>query len=192
MISNEPVQKKIEAAALEEETETVPHPQHQSTNSDISVQIPLEAASLEATLEMDATSQSQGDNIIDHADDIPVVTPTIVVTPISHCPAITNNTFSIQLENESDEIARNDLEENQEHILSPVKEKTLDVSSIVAPDGAPVDPVLQKDLDFMQTWLAKALVNEVPFKEVVSKSLKKKEFAKGFIQNPLSGSSASV
>jgi len=62
----------------------------------------------------------------------------------------------------------------------------------VAPDGAPVDLVLQKDLDLMQTWLAKAVVNEVPFKEVVSKSQKKKEFAKGFIQNLLSGSSSSV
>ena len=115
-----------------------------------------------------------------------------MVTPISHSLAITNNTFSKQLENVSDEIARNDLEENQEHILSLVKENTLDVSSIVAPDGTPVDPVLQKDLDFMQTWLAKAAVNEVPFKEVVPKSQKKKEFAKGFIQNPLSGSSSSI
>lgn len=58
---------------------------------------------------------------------------------------------------------------------------------------APVDPVQQKDLDFMQTWLAKAVVNEVPFKEVVSKSQKKKKkFAKDFTQNPLSGSSSTV
>jgi len=111
--------------------EIVPHPQHQSTNSHIPTQIPLETASLEATLEMDAVSQSQGADIIDHTDDIPVITPTIMVTPISHSPAITNNTFGKQLENVSDEIARNDLEENQKHILSPVKEKTLDVSSII-------------------------------------------------------------
>jgi len=133
---------------------------------------------LEATFEMDASSQSQRDDIIDHTDDIPVVTPTIMVTPISYSLAITDNTFSIQLENVSDEIARNGLEENQEHILSPVKEKTLDVSSIVAPDGAPVDLVLQKDLDFMQTWSPKAVVNEVPFKEVVSKSQKTKNLQK--------------
>ena len=44
----------------------------------------------------------------------------------------------------------------------------------MALDGGPVDPVLQKDLDFMQTWLAKAAVNEVPFNEVVSKSQEKK------------------
>jgi len=125
---------------------------------------------LEATLEMDAASQSQGDDIIDHTDDIPVVTPSIMVTPVSHSLAITNNTFSIQLEDVSNEIVRNDLEEEQEHILSQVKEKTLEVNSIVAPDGAPMDLVLHKDLDFMQTWLAKAFMNEVPFKEVVSKS----------------------
>jgi len=143
-----PIQKTIEAAPLEEETKTVPHLQHQSTNSDIAVQIPLEVASnLEASLEMDVVSQSQGDDIIDHIDDILVVTPTIMVTPISHSHVVIDNTFSIQLENVSDEIARNDLEENQEHILSPVKEKTLDVSSIVVPDGAHVDPLLQKDLD---------------------------------------------
>jgi len=124
---------------------------------------------------MDAASQSQGADIIDHTDDIPVITPTIMVTPISHSPAFTNNTFSKQLENVYDEIARNDLKENQEHILSRVKEKTLDVSSIMAPDGAPIDSVLQKDLDFMQTWLAKAVVNEVPFKEVVAKSQEKKK-----------------
>ena len=51
-------------------------------------------------------------------NDIPVVTPAIMVTPISHSPAITNNTFRIQLENVFDKIARDDLEENQEHILS--------------------------------------------------------------------------
>jgi len=193
MNSDVPFQKTIEAAPLEEETKNVPHPQHQSTNSDIPVQIPLEAASLEATLEMDVASQSQGDDNIYHTDDISAVTPTIMVTPISHSPAITNNTFSIQLENVSDEITRNDLEENQEQILSPIKEKTLDFGNIEAPNGALVDPVLQKDLDFMQTWLAKAAVNEVPFKEVVSKSQnKKKRILKGFIQNPLSRSSSSA
>lgn len=143
-------------------------------NSDIPVQKTLEAVSLEATLELSATSLSHGDEIINHTYDIPVETQTAMVTPISHSPTINGNTFSIQLENVSDEIVRNDLQENQEHILSPIKEKSLDISSIVAPDGAPVDPVLQKDLDFMQTWLAKAAVNEVPFKEVVSKSQKKK------------------
>jgi hypothetical protein len=43
-----------------------------------------------------------GDEIIDHTDDIPVETRTTMVTLISHSPAINNNTFSIQLENVSD------------------------------------------------------------------------------------------
>jgi len=36
--------------------EIVPHPQHQSTNSHIQTQIPLETASLETTLARDAAS----------------------------------------------------------------------------------------------------------------------------------------
>jgi hypothetical protein len=98
-------------------------------------------------------------------DDIPVETQTTMVTPISHSPAINNNTFSIQLENVSDEIVRNDLEENLEHILSLIKEKTLDVSSIVAPDGASVDPVLQKDLDGY--YYLEALGHAIPVYYVV-------------------------
>ena len=76
----------------------------------------------------------------------------------------------MQLENVSDEIVTNYLEGNHESVLSPIKEKALDVSSIVAPDDVQVDPVLQEDLDFMQTWLAKVAVNDKPFIKVVSKS----------------------
>ncbi|KEH41033.1 DUF4283 domain protein [Medicago truncatula] len=112
-------------APLEEETEIVPHPQHQSMNSDIPVRKTLEAASLEATLELGAASLSHGDEIINHTDDIPVEIQTTIVTPISHSPAINDNTFSIQLENVSDDIVRNDLKENEEHILSPIKEKNI-------------------------------------------------------------------
>jgi len=51
----------------------------------------------------------------------------------------------------------------------------LDVSSIRADPNAPLDPTLQKDLDFMKIWLDKAVVNEdVPFSPVLSKSQKKK------------------
>jgi len=60
-----------------------------------------------------------------------------VVTDTSHTPVIINNTFSMQLENVSDEIVRYDVAENDEHILSPVREKALNVNSIVAPEGAP-------------------------------------------------------
>jgi len=63
----------------------------------------------------------------------------------------------------SDEVVRGDLGGDQESVLFPVKETTLDVSSIVAPDDTTVDPTLQRDMDFMQSWLAKADVNDVPF-----------------------------
>ena len=71
-----------------------------------------------------------------------------MVTDTSHNPVIINNTC-MQLENLSDEIVRYDVEENHQHILSPVREKALYVSSIVAPEGAPIHPVLQKDLNFI-------------------------------------------
>jgi len=60
-------------------------------------------------------------------------------------------------------------------VLSPVKNTHLDISSIVVPDNATIDPVLQKDLNFMQTWLAKAAETKTPFIEVVSKSQRKKK-----------------
>jgi len=81
----------------------------------------------------------------------------------------------VQLENVSDERISFDLEENHSSILSPVKNKTLDISSIVAPEDAQIDPVLQKDINFMQEWLSKAAAIEVPFTEVVSKSQEKKK-----------------
>jgi len=37
-----------------------------------------------------------------------------------------------------------------------------------------VDPTLQKEIDFMQTWLAKVVVNDLPFSPVISKLQKKK------------------
>jgi len=62
---------------------------------------------------------------------------------------------------------------NHEQILTPVGH--LDVSSIMADPDVPLDPTLQKDLDFMKTWLEKAAVNEdVSFSPILSKSQKKK------------------
>ena len=42
----------------------------------------------------------------------------------------------------------------------------------MAPEGALFDPTLQKDINFMQSWFAKAAVNNVSFTEVLSKSKK--------------------
>jgi len=78
------------------------------------------------------------------------------------------------LENVSDELIENNLEGNYMPVLSRVKNTHLDINSIVAPDNDKIDPVLQKDLNFMQTWLTKAAETETQFIEVVSKSKKKK------------------
>jgi len=106
------------------------------------------------------------------SEAVPTVLPTPMVT--SHIPVLQKNNFSMPLENVFDAIMENNIEGNYMPVLSPVKNTHLDISSIVAPDNAKIDPVLQKDLNFMQTWLAKAAETETPFIEVVSKSQKKK------------------
>jgi len=67
-----------------------------------------------------------------------------VVTHTSHSPVIQNHNFSMQLENVSDDIVAHNLEGNTISVLSPVKNKTLDINSIVALEGSKIDPVLQK------------------------------------------------
>jgi len=95
--------------------------------------------------------------------DTPTPTP-VVTDPISNF-----------ISNVSEATVRNDVDAHA-HILSPVREGTLDVSSIVAPEGAPIHPIVQNDLNFMQQWLSKASENEeVPFTQVVSKAQKKKQ-----------------
>jgi len=161
------LEKETEIVTLEMETETV---EQESMNKDIPLQITLEVIEGAARLGA-ATSSVQGDDSVNHSEDISSSILTPVVTDTSHTRIIINNTFSMQLENVSDEIVRYDVAENHEHILSPVREKALNVNSIVAPEGASIHPVLQKDLNFMQDWLAKAAVNnEVPFTAVISKS----------------------
>lgn len=79
------------------------------------------------------------------------------------------NPSSMPLNNVADNVAR----WSHGPILTPVAD--VDVSSIRADPNATLDPTLQKDLDFMKTWLDKAAVNEdVPFSPVLSKSQKKK------------------
>jgi len=133
------------------------------------------------------THDAQEEVVPVRSEAVPTVLPTPMVT--SHIPVLQKNNFSMPLENVFDEIIENNIEGNYMPILSPVKNTHLDISSIVAPDNAKIDPVLQKDLNFMQTWLAKAAETESPFIEVVSKSQKKKEFTdftENFTQNPLS------
>jgi len=127
-----------------------------------------------ATIDLGTTSQTDGEEGNAHFADIPAATSPHLVTPINRSPFTSNNTFSIQLNNVTDEVVRNDLGGDHESGISPVKEKTLDVSSIVAPDDDMINPVLHKEMDFMQAWLAKTVVNGAPFTQVISKSRKKK------------------
>jgi len=141
----------------------------------------------EAILIQEETHDAQEEVVSVRSEATHTVLPTPMVT--SHILVLQKNNFSMPLENVFDEIIENNIEGNYMPVLSPVKNTHLDISSIVAPDNAKIDPVLQKDLNFMQTWLAKAAETETPFIEVVSKSQKKKEFTdftKNFTQNPLS------
>jgi hypothetical protein len=65
---------------------------------------------------------------------VPQPTPMVITT--SHSPVIHSNTFSMPIENVSDELIVNDLERNHMPVLSSVKKTNLDISSIVAPDDA--------------------------------------------------------
>ena len=80
----------------------------------------------------------------------------------------------MQLVNVTDDVVRFILGTDHETIVSPVLEPVLDVCSIVALTDAIVDPTLQKDIDLMNTWMAKAVVDDAPFTPVISKSQKKK------------------
>lgn len=82
---------------------------------------------------------------------------------------VSQNSFSMPLFNVIDNVARSSLVVTNEPILTQVE--CLDVNSIRADPEATVDPTLQKNLDFMQTWLSKAAVNEdVAFTTVLTKS----------------------
>nr|ABD33226.1 non-LTR retrolelement reverse transcriptase-like protein, related [Medicago truncatula] len=124
-----------------------------------------------AALVTGTTSNAEEDNA--GSEVIPeVVQPQVV--PLNCSFMNTNNTFGTTLHNLSVDVVRGNIDETPTHVLSPIKQITLDISNIVAPEGSKIDPVLQKDLDFMHTWLSKVGASEVPFIEIVSKSQKKK------------------
>lgn len=77
----------------------------------------------------------------------------------------------MQLLNVTDEVARGELEGvEQQSVISPVKQNAPDVSSFMTAPGAPVDPTLQKEMDFMKTWLDHSEAADVPFATYLSKS----------------------
>jgi len=83
------------------------------------------------------------------------------------------NSFTLHHLNVTKEVGRNTLGADHDTVLSPVTEKYLDVNSIVVLSDAPVNQSLQKEVDFMNNWLAKAAENEIPFVPGISKAQKK-------------------
>jgi len=149
------------------QTETVHNQEHE-----IHVQEDVHEAQILAEFH----EETQATHVRTQALSAPQPTSPLITT--SQSPVTHTNTFSMPIENVSNELITNDLERNHVPILSPVKKTNLDISSIVSTDNAQMDPVLSQDINFMQTWLAKAAASEEPFKEVVSKSQKKKNLQK--------------
>jgi len=89
--------------------------------------------------------------------------------------SLSSYSFHMQLINVTDEVVPADLDGvDQQSIISPFKANAPDVTNIMASPGALLDPTLQKEIDFMKTWLARAEAVEVPFAPYLSKSQKKK------------------
>jgi len=124
----------------------------------------LEVDNSDAQHVADTTMSTHGAVNLEQTSDIPIQAATVNNTTLSQ------NSFSMQLNNVTYEIVRTEII-NDEPILTPVR--TLDVSSIAADPNANIDPTLQKEMDFMQTWLAKAAATEVPFSSCFP-SLKRK------------------
>jgi len=162
---------------VEEQRETIivsPQPQHKSRITEDSIQQTTKATLVVPTIDLGTTSQTHGEEGNAHLMDIPATTSPHLVTPINRSPGTSNNTFSLQLNNVTNEVVRNDLGGDHGSVIYLVKETTLDVSSIVAPDDSTVDLVLHNEMDFMQTWLTKVAVNDAPFTQLLSKSQKNK------------------
>lgn len=91
----------------------------------------------------------------------------------AHAESLVNvqqNSFTLQYITE--EVVRNDIGADYETVLSPVTVKSLDVNSVVISSNATVDPTLQKEVNFMNDWMAKDAESKVPFVPVVYKKKK--------------------
>lgn len=155
-----------------------------------------ELAANAAAANMDVQSEQQVLDMIDHnVANIPLqitsddteqaesqgAAETHELAEVAHANAeetpviVYDTSISRPLVDVSDPIDINE-EEHTIHVLSPVRDTPLDINTIAAPEGVPLHPVVQADLNFMQDWLSKAALNEeATFTDVVSKSQKKKK-----------------
>jgi len=148
-----------------------PQPQQQALAKEVPVQ---NNTSTEAIIALEATLQAKDvaahtlDDDMAHQCSMPTET-----SPQENLITCDEPSITLQYINVTNDVVRNDLGEELQLILSPVTDKSLDVGRIVASPDAHVDPTLQKEVDFMNNWLAKASENDTPFMLVVSKSQKK-------------------
>jgi hypothetical protein len=127
-----------------------------------------EFVALEATLQHnEAEDHSNNEDNISLMQAAPLPQKEITVQ-------VPHNSFTLNYMHMPEEVGRIELGADHDTVLSPVTEKSLDVSSIVAASNAPVNTKLQKEVDFMNNWLAKAAETETPYIPVISKAQKKK------------------
>jgi len=150
-----------------------PQPMQQALAKEVSVQ---NNTSTEAFIALEATLQAKNAAAHTLDDDMEqqCSMPAETYPPQENLVTRDEPSFTLQYTNFTDDVVRNDLGAELRPILSLVTDKSLDVSRIVVTPDAHVDPTLQKEVDFMNNWLAKAAENDTPFVSVVSKSQKKK------------------
>jgi len=169
------------------ENTSVPQ-QQQTINEDIPL---INSTSTDAFIELEANLQATAatTQTVDEgtAQQMIVTAPPQEIV-VSHID-VSKNSFSMPLNNVTDDVIRNELEVIHEHesILSPVTDKTLDVSGIVVASDAHVDPTLQKEVDFMNNWMAQAAAIDTPFIPVNTKKKKGTTNSKASYQTRSSG-----
>jgi len=175
-------QKNVDLVTAETETHTITvHqqeiPKELEQHATIVVDEPVQHSAIDDVSDekknMGADSSMIEGNIVQQLEDtVANISPPLAAT-VNRTLDVSQNSSSMPLTNVIDVVARSAIVVTHEPIITPVT--SLDINSIRADPDATVDPTLQKEIDFMKTWLDKAAVNEdVPFSPVVSKSQKKK------------------
>jgi len=142
--------------------------QHTSLVENINVErhdiVTSEEENSDAQFNVDIDADIPIDDTLEQNTDSPSLAATVTSN-------LSQNSFSMPLENVRDEFVHTEIAHNVP-ILTPVQ--ILDVSSIAAGPDATIDPTLQKEMNFMKTWLEKAAETKVPFSPVLSNSQEKK------------------
>jgi len=175
-------QKNVDPVITAPETHTITvqqqeTPKEPEQHATIVVDKPVQHSAIEDVSDeqqnMGTYSSMIDGNIVQQLEDtVANISPPLAAT-VNRTLDVSQNSFTMPLTNVLDVVPRSAIVLTHEPIITPVE--PLDVNSIRADPDATVDPTLQKEINFMKTWLDKAAVNEdVSFSPVVSKSQKKK------------------